>query len=809
MKSQHLQTGFGNFICPYTSCGQSFHKLNRFRYHIENICSKYVGTSYATDPPHFTSSDPQENIHPLPPSTIDSPVNGSPHTVGNHSDDHPVNAPLELLENNHETDYDFENTDDSPLYEMNRIIQEMVLQIVLRLHSKPNFTRTDVFLIQKLIVECILENLLSMVDKIKDCQCQTKFSVTRMLQRFKKEFELFGNEYGLKKQLIQNNLAVDLDDKDYEFTISKEVGVVYKEGEQCYGDILTTGMLLPLHFQIKEFLSKHSRITEMIKNIERLSQYSGKITHFLQGLTWQKIKSHFVNNEIVIPIGIYTDGMQFNNPLGPHNETTDMMYYFYPALTDPFHRNHIHVASIIESKNIKNYGSGRCLSAFVRQLLRFYYDGIDIMIEGKLTNVKVVLCQIIGDNLALNGILEYIMGFRGNFYCRICRMSRVDAEKWCEEIISKLRNEDNYKADLGKQNSKQTGIVEDCVFNVLPYFHCTLNYSLDLMHDFFEGIFKYDICKILLSLIERKVLTLKELNNRISNFKYGSEEVRYISKILTKERLESDSLNMTAKEAWQFAYILPLLIGDLVDEHDEVWLLYKTLLKLVELCLSSSFDDTSLDLLKSLVKEHNTIYQKYFGALKPKMHFITHLVTSIRSMGPPRNYMCFRMEMKHRFFKVYAHCTPNRKNISKTFATKYQLHFANLLCGNDYEEIETGKEMKSQYSAITTNHKCFQTLNYRGTDFISGMFLPYLEDGIYYLYEILEVAVQSSNISIVCKKIGTLSFKPHYESYSVHRSSYEDVELIPLENFKSVPLYIYKSPTKVEFIRPKIFFDQI
>lgn len=718
------------------------------------------------------------------------------------------------VEENIEDPTDDNDEQEIPTIPMNEEIMNAVLQIVLELHSKPNFARSDVFTIQSLIMK-LLEILLTIIlSKTNNCQCQTKTTIEKIIKVFMGVLNSVKSDYGLIKVLMKLNLAKDLENKDYEFTISKELGVVFKDRCRYFGDIVNRGMIMPLRFQIKEFLNRQGRLAEMVENIKKLSIPSETISHILQGSSWAQIRSHFNENQIVIPIGLYTDGMQYNNALGTHTDSTDMLYYFFPALLDPFHRNNIHVAAIIRSKHIQFYGSGRCLSTLVRELFKLYFDGIDIKLEGQVTNVKIVLCQVIGDNSALNTVLQYLSNFsKANFYCRICKMSRIDAQKYCEELISQLRTQENYQRDLLQNDSSKTGIAENCVFNALPYLHCTLNYSLDLMHDFFEGIIQYDICQALLYFIRNKLITLEEINDRISNFRYGSEDIRYIPNILIKANLEANKLKMSAREAWQFLYLLPLLIGDKIPEGDEVWDMLRTLLKILEISLESSFDDLKIGLLAALIKRHHTIYKTYFGELKPKMHFITHLPSSIRAMGPPRKYMCFRMEYKHQFFKVYAHCINSRKNIAKTLAKKYMLHFAFLLLDNKpYLEIETGKPITPDFPELLSDDcLCYKKLNYRGTDYARGMFLPLYEMGRYSLYEILEVVVQFNEISIICRKVGTLYFQPHYESYSINRGVQEntEVERFPLSRFNSVPLYVYFSTNKTEFIRPKIFFQQI
>lgn len=788
LKSFHLMGRFGEFKCFYASCDETFHLLRRFRDHI---------TKHFDKNDEISGFDPPQN---QPVVILENEVNQMELNIEEPLIEGPINEPM--IE------------DEIEDFDINETILKSVLNLVLELHSKANFARSDVFKIQTLITQRILNTLLTILSTIENCACETKHILSRALNTFIKSLDLVKNDYGLIKTITKQNLGVDLESEEYEFTISKELGVIFKNGSSFFGDIINTGMLLPIRFQVKEFLSRHNRLSEMISSINRLSVPSDTIHHILQGTSWTKIRSHFDEQQIVIPIGLYTDGMQFNNPLGPHSDSADMLYYYFPALIDPFHKDNIHVAAIIRSKHIQNYGSGRCLASLVRELFRLYYDGVDIVVDGTITNVKIVLCQIIGDNAALNATLEYIMNFRGNFYCRICRLSKQDAEKLCEEIIDELRNKENYERDL-QMNPSLTAIAEDCVFNILPYFHCTLNYSLDLMHDFFEGIFRYDICQAIVYFLNKKYFTLEQLNSRISNFNYGSEDVRYIPNILTRDNLTANNLKMTAREAWQFLYLLPILIGDKIPVNDEVWELLRTLLQIIEMCLGSSFNQTKLDILASLIRRHHTIYQKHFGALKPKMHLITHLPSSIKAMGPPRCYMCFRMEYKHQFFKVYAHVTRNRKNIAKSFAKKYVLHFAHLLLRNEpYLEIETGKVSRSNYPNLTNGYECYKSLNYRGTDYLEGMFLPLLENGVYNLYKIMEIAVLADKLSIVGKKIGKLTYEQHFESFALERETQENLEckLIPLENFNSVPLYIYKKftePSRTELIRPKIFFQQI
>lgn len=67
-----------------------------------------------------------------------------------------------------------------------------------------------------------------------------------IIHAFVKSLESVKNDHGLVKTLVEKNLGKNLDDKEYEFTISKDLGVIFKKGRRFFGDIINTGMLLLL-----------------------------------------------------------------------------------------------------------------------------------------------------------------------------------------------------------------------------------------------------------------------------------------------------------------------------------------------------------------------------------------------------------------------------------------------------------------------------------------------------------------------------------------------------------------------------------
>ena len=70
--------------------------------------------------------------------------------------------------------------------------------------------------------------------------------------------------------------------------------------------------------------------------------------------------------------------------------------------------------------------------------------------------------------------------------------------------------------------SKTYGINSCSVLNKSRYYHVVGGLPPDAMHDILEGVLHYSVKETLKALIfEKQLITIDELNNRISSFDYG------------------------------------------------------------------------------------------------------------------------------------------------------------------------------------------------------------------------------------------------------------------------------------------------
>ncbi len=82
-----------------------------------------------------------------------------------------------------------------------------------------------------------------------------------------------------------------------------------------------------------------------------------------------------------------------------------------------------------------------------------------------------------------------------------------------------------------------------------------------------------------------------------------------------------------ASQMWCLGRILPLLIGDLVEEDDENWDNFLNLLTIIDFVFAPSITPDKADLIAVLVEDFLFEFRKLYPSrnLTPKMHYTVHM----------------------------------------------------------------------------------------------------------------------------------------------------------------------------------------
>ena len=323
----------------------------------------------------------------------------------------------------------------------------------------------------------------------------------------------------------------------------------------------------------------------------------------------------------------------------------------------------IQLISLVGSKSWKKYGNVKCNEHLVADLKDLETNGIHIQNPSSQV-IKAGVFVFVGDNLGAHQLAELNCAFNSGSICRFCTATYKDVcqnylvYSGCKEGYNPLKMTPEYYdrlADIAVENGGATnetfGIKGHCCFNSLQSFHCMGSMAPCLGHDFYEGVFAYDIQAILNFIINKeKLMTADQFNyklkkcqmsirdkkNRPNGFKTRSQNAKYEG--------TSSSLRILSR-------VVTIVLADILDKSKTMEILLK-LQEVSDLITSprltiyevlNILNPTILDYLDLRVTSIETLS---FGRPRPKHHFLSHYGEAFIKYGPLIGVWGMRMESK-------------------------------------------------------------------------------------------------------------------------------------------------------------------
>lgn len=541
------------------------------------------------------------------------------------------------------------------------------------------------------------------------------------------------------------------------------------------------GIFLPLRETLKLFLQIPGVFRDIMDYIKELSEESNIITNIIQGDLWQTNYFQKFNDDIVLPLYVFFDELEVGNPLGSHKGSNKFSAVYVsiaslpPRLASRLHS--ILFSTLLHSSDKKLCGNEKTFKLLIEELNFLNKEGILIKVNNVLTRVKFQLVLILGDNLGLNSILGFTESFNSNFYCRVCKASWEECAKMFIENEKKLRTKDSYESDL-KLGAEKSGLKEECVFNKVNGFHVMENLTVDLMHDFLEGVCTYIMSALLNTFIfEKKFFTLQTLNLRIQNFNFGPTGNSNKPPAISLNRLlKTVTLKMSAAEMLNFVKYFGLIIGDKVPKNDRHWQLFLYMRRILDILLSPRVVRSDAKVLKQLIEKQNSLYEELYGNLKPKFHFLVHYPRLLLLNGPIINFWGMRFESFHGPIKSTAQSTNCKKNFLKTIATKQTLRMCQTLHSIENENpiklgaVNHSKEQKLYFKDDNQNASCkyYSQVNIEGAQYNIGSFLILnTKESEVEFGEILDIVFLDNKIYFYVIFYEEVTFDFHFHAYIV------------------------------------------
>ncbi|XP_066583473.1 LOW QUALITY PROTEIN: uncharacterized protein [Prorops nasuta] len=561
-------------------------------------------------------------------------------------------------------------------------IQEEILKTTCQLYSNLNLSRTD--------IQFVIEMMQNLITNIYNPFLYEKLSanlhnaindevheeIKKTFKKWQNPFLQFNREdkrltYYKKNSLLLGPEYCSIATK--EITTSSGKKLLVKDQHILMAHI-------PLNKSLKNLLEIDGVYNAVIEYMEFLNNDKTAITNFVQGQLWQKQKSTFDKTGIALPLFGYFDDVETGNSLGFHAKNNEIgaVYVTLPCFPPNFASKleSIILSDIFYSNDRQQYGNAAIFKRFIEELNDLRENGIDLIIKEKngSRNLKVyfITSLILGENLGINSIFGFTSSFSRTVWCRICYAKTDVMQTLVGENESLLRTATKYKEDVQIMRFCDSGIKEDCIFNVVKDFDVIENSSVDVMHDVYEGVCNYVIAEILLKLVvEDKILNLDYINYRMRSLDFSFESSNLPPPISLDYLKNNRKLKMSASESLFFARYFGVILGGVLDYDNVYWKLYKKLRALIHFLTAPSLTYSHILQIETLISELNDMYIQLFGNLKPKFHLLIHYPKQILTNGPVSKFSSMRFESYHRIIKLILSHSFSHQQILKSISLRY------------------------------------------------------------------------------------------------------------------------------------------
>lgn len=434
-------------------------------------------------------------------------------------------------------------------------------------------------------------------------------------------------------------------------------------------------------------------------------------------------------------------------------------------------------------------------------------DGILFTTYGTEVKVHFVIASPVGDNLALNMMLGFNMNFNLDFFCRFCICTKKETEILTSELAEKLRTNNGV---LGMT----LGIKRNCPFqHEINSFNILDCCAVDIVHDFLEGIIKLEMSHCIKHFVREGYFDLDFLNACMIEFNQLSRfESKNRSSKIKKEHLGKFTLKMSASEVALFIKYFSILVGEHIPKNDRYWNFFKIMYDLLDNVCKPSFTEKDLDYLSKLIKTHHEqCIALKLGTkanpekLTPKHHIITHYVTLIRKLGPPKTFWVMRLEALHKKLKQYANVTASRKNILKSLTDKIQLNNSQMFYNNTKGmKISKGKplgfetlkdlEIPNKIGNFPINYKLptyfnasIENIRFEVNDIVLSFTKNEECSFVYDVFKVNKIFCIKNNIKLLVTKLEIVDYNDDLKMLEINDNCVKKYYIFELTNIVSLP----------------------
>lgn len=243
--------------------------------------------------------------------------------------------------------------------------------------------------------------------------------------------------------------------------------------------------------------------------------------------------------------------------------------------------DNIFLVALINSHDLKDDAKlNEVVEMIVDDLLKLESNGFNVTATEQL---KAALINISCDNLGANVLFGFPKGFNAEYYCRFCELTHAECEKSTREIATRIRTKTSHREKLDylkewpdSDLKQMKGVRNECAFNDLRSYDMFENVSLDVMHDWHEGILLVFMSEFFKYCINKKIDSEQNIVRRVRDFNYGP---LFISKKPSLLNLKRHNLGQSASQSYYLMVHLPFIFHDKKEQLGQPWKLHSSVCK--------------------------------------------------------------------------------------------------------------------------------------------------------------------------------------------------------------------------------------
>jgi len=207
-------------------------------------------------------------------------------------------------------------------------------------------------------------------------------------------------------------------------------------------------------------------------------------------------------------------------------------------------------------------------------------DGIVVEIDSIKHRIVGSVVTLSGDNLTSHMLGGFNSSFSSGRICRHCMATKASISDILSENDCILRTTEGHAYHLEAVEKDSTlsavyGVKHASPFVGLIFSDPVSFFPPDVMHDILEGFMPVITAVVIKSYVRSGAISVRELNTRTANLKFGTADKCDAFGPFPMDFVVNDkAISGKAVEKWCLFRLLPLLIGDVVDDTDKVWQLY-------------------------------------------------------------------------------------------------------------------------------------------------------------------------------------------------------------------------------------------